>query len=150
MKMTNLIQALLLAAGLLLILLSLTYAVDYQLNKEDPYFEDPDAVEITLGTSAFFLMLGGTTLLFARLYRENANSLVLNVAVTFLLVFEMWLGYEIFGISKSYVSCACTYQRPEVIPYIGLILFVLTAATVPIIWARIIINQLKSKEILSG
>jgi len=92
-------------------------------------------------------MLGGATLLFTWLYRENVNSLILSVIITFLLAFKMLLGYEvgIIGILKGNIP-SCTYQRPEFISYLGLLLFVLTVITISLIWARIFINWLKSSK----
>ncbi len=41
MQMVSIIKGLMRGIAVLLILLGLTYVIDYQLNKENPYFKDP-------------------------------------------------------------------------------------------------------------
>ncbi|ALM74153.1 hypothetical protein [Thermococcus barophilus] len=148
MQMVSIIKGLMQGIAVLLIILGVTYVVDYQLNKSNPYFEDPDAVELTLKSSAYFLVVGGVTLFFVKSYRENADSTMLNIIITILLALAMLPGYVIgvLGLIEENSSLCKTYERPEFIVIVGLLLFLLSAITVALIWIWIFASWLKSSK----
>ena len=126
MRTVFVIRVSLLVEAILLILLGSTFVIDYQLNKDDPYFEDPDTVELTYSTAIYFFVMGGILVLFGIFYRENAN-LIINLITTFFLILAAYTGHSLAftGSGGDILSCG-GYERPELVIYLGVSLFLVS------------------------
>ena len=126
MRTVFVIRVSLLVAAILLILLGSTFVIDYQLNKDDPYFEDPDTVKLTYSTAIYFFVMGGILVLFGIFYRENAN-LIINLIITFFLILVAYTGHSLAftEIGGDILSCD-GYERPELVIYLGVSLFLVS------------------------
>jgi|Wag4MinimDraft_14_1082654.scaffolds.fasta_scaffold00032_5 uncharacterized membrane protein len=140
MRTVTIARGFLLTVAFLLILLGLTYVIDYQLNKDDPYFEDPDTVELTYGVATYFFVIGGILLLFGIFYREDA-TLIVNLVVTFFLVLAVYTGHRlaVIGMKKGLLSCG-SYKRPELIIYLGALLFLVGLVALILVWIHVAIK----------
>ncbi|WP_258083033.1 hypothetical protein [Thermococcus thermotolerans] len=134
MRTVSIARGSLLAVAVLLILLGLTFVIDYQLNKDDPYFEDPDAVELTYGVATYFFIIGGILLLFGIFYRENVN-LVVNLVATVFLALAVYTGHSlaVSGVKKGLPSCG-SYKWPELVVYLGTFLFLVSLVALVLVW----------------
>ncbi|ASJ11891.1 hypothetical protein [Thermococcus thioreducens] len=134
MRTISIVRGSLLAVAVLLILLGLTFVIDYQLNKDNQYFKDLDTVEITYGVATYFLITSVIFLLFGMFYKENMNPAV-DLVVTFFLALAAYAGYilAVTGTGKDFPSCGC-YERPELIRYLGSLLFLMSLAALMLVW----------------
>ncbi|MPW39882.1 hypothetical protein GBV73_09440 [Thermococcus sp. 101 C5] len=140
MQIRSIIKGLMQGTAVLLIILGVVYAVDYQLNKDDPYFEDPDTVELTYGVATYFFVIGGILLLFGIFYRENVD-LVVNLVVTFFLVLAVYTGHRlaVIGMKRDLLSYG-SYKRPELIIYLGALLFLVGLVALILVWIHVAIK----------
>lgn len=140
MRTVTIARGFLLTVAFLLILLGLTYVIDYQLNKDDPYFEDPDTVELTYGVATYFFVTGGILLLFGIFYRENVD-LVVNLVVTFFLALAVYTGHRlaVIGMKRDLLSYG-SYKRPELIIYLGALLFLVGLVALILVWIHVAIK----------
>lgn len=143
MQMVSIIKGLMRGIAVLLIILGVTYVVDYQLNKDNPYFEDPDTVELTYSVATYFFVIGGILLLFGIFYRENADF-VINLVVTFFLALAVYTGHSlaVIGMKKASLSYG-SYERPEIIIYLGLLLLLVGLAALILVWVNFAIKMFK-------
>ncbi|NJE00054.1 hypothetical protein E3E26_09745 [Thermococcus sp. LS1] len=134
MQMVSIIKGLMQGIAVLLIILGLTFVIDYQLNRDDPYFEDPDTVELTYGTATYFFVMGGILLLFGIFYREDVN-LVVNLVATVFLALAVYTGHSlaVSGMKKGLLSYG-SYERPELVVYLGVSLFLVSLVALVLVW----------------
>ena len=140
MQIRSIIKGLMQGTAVLLIILGVVYAVDYQLNKDNPYFRGPDTVEITYGVATYSFVTGGILLLFGIFYRENVD-LVVNLVVTFFLALAVYTGHRlaVIGMKRDLLSYG-SYKRPELIIYLGALLFLVGLVALILVWIHVAIK----------
>jgi len=147
MQMVSIIKGLMRGIAVLLIILGVTYVVDYQLNKDNPYFEDPDTVELTYSVATYFFVIGGILLLFGIFYRENADF-VINLVVTFFLALVAYTGHSltVSGMKKGLLSCG-SYERPELVVHLGPSLFLVSLVTLVLVLIHFLQNSSEKVQV---
>jgi hypothetical protein len=85
-------------------------------------------------------VIGGILLLFGIFYREDA-TLIVNLVVTFFLVLAVYTGHRlaVIGMKKGLLSCG-SYKRPELIIYLGALLFLVGLVALILVWIHVAIK----------
>lgn len=141
-------QKLLKGVGFLLFMLAVAYLLEFLLNLNNPYFNDPDAVELILNSAMYFLIVGGVLILFAILYPEINSSSVKALGGTVLLGLAALPGY---GIGIKYLTRKCcsscsTFEMHWLVNVIGLFVFIFAIGGIILVWFQYL--KEKSKRYL--